>query len=326
MIICSKELFFEKGESKFRYHMGASGFLLSQIQYNGLFKGLQLEGVVESVEGENVKVRLMIDGDSEQELFPYPWSPITGNIFYCMPEVKSKVLIQFLGEDERNAVAKSVTRLNGDACDKYLNLQERRFETLKEKMLDFFPEELALRGIKGNNISELKLCDKAGINVTTHGRLEIEAADTIIMKAEEVQCSAPISIVQCVGQSNLEIHQDFNLYSPTGVENVQVSTKDTDLLGSASKEKVPYTPYWQTVYASLGSITPFGNDMAEITALEMNVTAGIPAIGSGKLVAAMSKAVDGTFYSENRFADAFKMMKIDVMNGGYSLPQSIDGR
>lgn len=323
LMICSKEVCFESGGLVFYYTLGTKEFLYQKTRYNRLFAGLQLEGEVRSVEKECVKIHLMIDTDEEQELFLYSWLPITGNVFYCMPEVKSKVLLQFLGEDERNAVVKNIIKTNADVCNDYLEVQNRIFETLEKKTWKFFADEMTLSGSKIGNMPEVVLKDKDGIHLNTHEKLDVQAAENIVIKAGKIRCSAPVGITQCAVQSSMEIHQDFNLYSPSGVNSVRNHLKDMDIEHEAGKRKFNGIPNWQAGYASLGAIPVFGNDMGGIRAIEMHAVAGIPVIGGGKPTVALADAVNGIFYCDNRYANAFQTIKINVMNGGYPLPKCI---
>lgn len=319
LMICRKEIGFEKGELLFYYTIGTKDLLYEKIKYNRLFAGLQLEGEVKSVEKELIKIHLLIDGEKEQELFPFPWRPITGNIFYCMPEVNSIVLLQFLGEDERNAVVKSVIRTNADVCGGYSDEQNRVFETLEKKTLKFFPEEITLSGVKAGNMPEISLKDKAGIYFSIHEKMDVEADESIVIKAGEIYCSTPVGIVQCAAQSSMEIHQDFNLYSPEGLNQVKVDTKAIDIEKREEKRKFNGAPNLQAGYAALGAVPTFGSDMVEISAVGMSALAGIPVIGGGKPTVALSDAVNGTPYDTN----ALQAIKVKVMNGGYPLPKCI---
>lgn len=317
MVICRKEIGFDKGELLFYYIIGYRELLYEKTKYNRLFAGLQLEGEVKSVERELVKIHLLIDGDEEQEFFSYPWLPVTGNIFYCMPEVNSKVLLQFWGEDERNAVVKSVIRTNADVCSGYTDEQNRTFETLEKKTLKFFPEEIAVSSVKAGNMPEIALRDKAGIYFRIHEKFDVEADENIVIKAGKIYWSAPVGIVQCAAQSSMEIHQDFNLYSPEGLNHVQVDTKDIAIVERNEKRKYSSMPNLQMGYAALGAVPTFGSDMGEVTAFGMSAIAGIPMTGGGKTTVALTNAVNGIPYDTN----AVMAIKVNVMNGGYPLPK-----
>lgn len=323
LMICSKEICFERGELVFCYTIGDKELLYEKMKYNRLFVGLQLEGEVKSVERECVKIHLMIDGNEEQELFPYLWLPVTGNIFYCMPEVGSKVLLQFLGEDERDAVAKIVIRTNADTCNGYSDIQNRIFATLGKKVLKFFPDEITLSGSKEKNMPEVSLRDKTGIYFVIHEKLDVEAAENVVIKAGKIHCNTPVGIIQCASQSSMEIHQDFNLYSPFGLHNVRVDSEDMDMEGREEKKKFSSIPNWQVEYASLGAVPSFGSDVGGITAVEMCAVAGIPVTGGGRATAALSEAVNGIPYNENRYIDALQTIKKNVMNGGYPIPKCL---
>lgn len=323
LLICSKEMCFENGELLFYYTIGTKEFLYEKTKYNRLFMGLQLEGEVKKVEKEYVKIHLMIDENEEQELFPYLWLPITGNFFYCMPEVGAKVLLQFLGEDERDAVVKIVIRTNADTCNGYSDVQYRIFETLDKKILKFFPDEMSLCGSKRGSLPEVSLKDKAGIYFNIHEKLDVEATKNIVIKAGKIQCNTPVGIIQCGAMSSMEIHQDFNLYSPSGLNSVRVNSENIAMESREEKKKFTSIPNWQVGYASLGAIPAFGSDIGGLTVIEMCAVAGIPLTGGGRPTVALSNAVNGIPYNENGYKDTLQTIKRNVMNGGYPIPKCI---
>ena len=75
------------------------------VVFNSRIAGLMLEGEVINTEKEKVFVKFDIDGSKGEALYPYPWTPITGNIMYCMPERGAKVGVYFGCSDEKEASA-----------------------------------------------------------------------------------------------------------------------------------------------------------------------------------------------------------------------------
>ena len=151
----------------------------------------------------------------------------------------------------------------------------------------------------------------------------MEAGGNIVLNAGELQCSAPVGIIQCAAGSNIEIHQDFNLYSPVGLTSIHIETDGKDEEGAKKGRMRIYTPCWEGAYTAIGSVAYFGGDIGETTSLEMASTAGIPSIGGGKAVAAMSDAVSGVPVYNIKDGGALQTMKVDTLNGGYPLPDKI---
>ena len=99
MIIYEKYMYFEKGEICFCYMIGAKGLEKAKIQKNRKIVGASLRGTVLDV---NTKVKIHLDIDKEQDkdtAYEYEWSPLSGNLMYCMPEVGTRVSLYFLSAD-----------------------------------------------------------------------------------------------------------------------------------------------------------------------------------------------------------------------------------
>ncbi len=319
-IIMSKEVTLEKGELMFCYKAGTKASAEKDISYNERFRGLQLEGTVDKAEGESVCVRLDIDGSRSQVLYPYPWTPNTGNIFYCMPEPGTKVYLRFTGKDEREAVVIDSIRTNGGKCGGYADPQNRVFETAEKKMMKLFSGELAFCGNKSGGMPEISLKDTVGAELKSQGTLVMEARGNISLSASELQCGTPVGIIQCASGSNMEIHQDFNLYSPAGLNSIHVETDVKEDEEQKGRRGI-YTPCWEGAYTAIGAIASFGKEIGETTSLEMASAAGIPSVGGGKAVSAMAEAVNGIPAENIRYSKALRTVKVDVLNGGYPLPK-----
>ena len=322
-IIINKRISFEKGELMFCYQTGTRVLAQKNIRYNGIFKGLQLEGTVVKAEKETVCIRLDMDDTEVPATYPYPWVPNTGNLFYCMPEVGTKVYLRLLGADEREAVVIDSVRTNGETYGGYIDPKNRIFETIEEKTLKLFADELTFCGNKMGIMPELSLKDSSGATLRSQGSLLMEAGKNIILKASEFQCSTPVGIIQRAAGSNMEIHQDFNLYSPAGLNSMRVETDMKDEESVRKGRTGTYNPCWEGAYTAIGSVASFGGDIGETTSLEMISAAGIPSIGSGKAVSAMSDAVSGVPVDNIKYGEALKTIKIDTLNGGYPLPVKI---
>lgn len=322
-LVTDKKFIFENGELMFHYTAGLPASVQKDTKYNEMFRGMQLEGTVVNAEGENLCVRLDIDGPESQAAYPYPWVPGTGNILYCMPEAGTKVYLRIPEADEREAFIIDSIRTNGGNNEDYADPQNRVFETIWKKTLKLFPEELALCGNKAGTMPELSMEDGAGAELKSHGGLVMEAGGNIMLKAAELKCSSPVGIIQCAAGSNMEIHQDFNLYSPQELCSIHIETDGKEEERKKGGRTGTYTPCWEGAYAAVGSMAFFGKEVGETTSLEMTSAAGIPSIGSGKAVAAMAEAVNGVPEGNIMYGGALQTLKVDTLNGGYPLPGKI---
>lgn len=112
MYICEKTVFFGNGELYFSYKLCHLKDIQVDVMFNPRIAGLVLEGEVMNAEKENVFVKFDIDENKGEALYPFPWTPITGNIMYCMPEQGAKVGIYFGCGDEKEANAIVVLQRN----------------------------------------------------------------------------------------------------------------------------------------------------------------------------------------------------------------------
>ena len=321
--ITDKEFIFEKGELTFFYKAGTRAFFKNDIIFRQVFSGLQLDGEIEDVEEDAVYIRLGIDGDESQILYPFPWEPKSSNIFYCMPEVGTQACLRINGIDEREAAVIDVLRTNGNICSHYEMPQNKIFETINKKTLKLFPEELSIEGNKTGTLPELSIKDGVGIEVTSQQKISMEAKGNISLEADKLICSAPVGIVQCAAESSLEIHQDFNLYSPQEVSNLHVDSKDKEEQESKKKKTFHNVPCCEGAYTAMGAVASFGSDIGEMSALGMACIAGMPSIGGGKATDAMCDAVNGIAVDNIKYAGALQTIKINTLNGGYPLPKKI---
>lgn len=73
-----------------------------------------------------------LDIDKEQsveEVFDFPWKPVTGNLFYCMPEEGTKAALYFAKADEGTGEVIYNVRENGEECGELANYSNRYFTT-----------------------------------------------------------------------------------------------------------------------------------------------------------------------------------------------------
>lgn len=101
LIICKVSIFFKDGELVFRYLLKEKE--IYEMVYQEQFKGLGLTGTVMEVKQEQIKVALDIDGGNLTGNNFYDWCSEIGNAFYMTPEIGAKVLLHFIGKDEREA-------------------------------------------------------------------------------------------------------------------------------------------------------------------------------------------------------------------------------
>jgi hypothetical protein len=320
-VIYHKRSVFSKGELLFYYTIGKATLFDRAIEYNDLFSGMVLSGEVTACEQERVQVRFAIDGADGLAGYYYEWKPVTGNLFYAMPEIGTKVRILIPEKDERAAFATSVIQTDGDV--RFNNRQERMLEVVTGKTMRLFPEELSLSGTKEGGQPEMLLQDGRGVIFGAHRSFSIIAEGDITIEGGEVQCDSPRSIKLEASVSSLEVRQDFNVYSPGGVKNV----KGPEKLQKWGKKRLPekgedtYTPCWQAQYAVLGMSPIQSEGRQEMNEVLQGGLGHMSKMAGGSVVKALSDAVDGVELKNNRFARSLKTLEIDTLNGGYPLPR-----
>ncbi len=87
---------------KFSCKLGGKCRVVRREQPNKRIAGISLSGEVQENEKEIVYLKLDIDGKSRKAVYPYPWSPATGNLAYCMPQPGTKVYLYFPDCHEEN--------------------------------------------------------------------------------------------------------------------------------------------------------------------------------------------------------------------------------
>ena len=111
--VVETHLFSERGALKREYVLGAeAGFCLEE-GYNRAIRGASLPGrVIERKEG---MVRIHLDMDPQQEPGEacwYPYTPVTGNIMYSVPEAGTRVLLNIKSMREEDAAVGCCVRMD----------------------------------------------------------------------------------------------------------------------------------------------------------------------------------------------------------------------
>lgn len=103
---------------QYTYLLANRSYLRKCKYINVSLKGISLKGNVIDVEGEKVKLHLLIDKKQEiEEAYWFPYLPETGNIMYCMPEIGDMVCLYLGCGEERDAIAINCIREGSGARD-----------------------------------------------------------------------------------------------------------------------------------------------------------------------------------------------------------------
>lgn len=202
MYICEKTVFFRNGELYFSYKLCYLKDIQVDVMFNPRIAGLVLEGEVMNAEKENVFVKFDIDGNKGEALYPFPWTPITGNIMYCMPEQGAKVGIYFGCCDEKEANAIVVLQRNPG----YTIVEKRILESKFGKKMQLYPDRLS---VKAKSMSEkglaLELIDDKKVNLQSHCYLHMHSSGNIRLQAPCITVETPTELhVSRTSLSDLE--------------------------------------------------------------------------------------------------------------------------
>lgn len=154
-------------------------------------KGTVITGTV--LETGQEKVKLHLDIDKEQaaaEAYEFSWKPITGNLFYCMPEKGTKAALYFDKNDENDTRVIYNVRTNGDECGELADYHERYFTTDNRKRMYLKPTEMGLLNMTGEN-AKIAVKDAALLQMKTSNQISILAEGQVELKGKEVTLTAP---------------------------------------------------------------------------------------------------------------------------------------
>lgn len=154
-------------------------------------KGAVLTGKILETGQELVKMHLAIDKEqSPEKAFKFQWKPITGNLFYCMPEAGTKAALYFGGTCEDSASVIYNIRENGEECGELADHHNRYFITKNDKRMYLKPSEMGLLNMTGRN-AEIALKDDSIVQVKTEHQISVLAEGRVELKGRNVTITAP---------------------------------------------------------------------------------------------------------------------------------------
>lgn len=154
-------------------------------------KGVSLTGKV--IKADQELVRLHLDIDREQEVsaaYDFPWKPITGNLFYCMPETGTRAALYFGKEEEHSGVVIMNIRENGEYCGETADYHDRYFTSQNNKRMYLKPSEMGFINRTDQN-AEIALKDSASVQVRTNHKISVLAEGQVELKGRNVTMETP---------------------------------------------------------------------------------------------------------------------------------------
>lgn len=183
----------------FRYKLGGKCRFRKAKYYNEKLAGLSLSGQIEKTEKQSVYIKLDIDGQKAEATYAYPWTPVTGNFMYCMPQVGTRVYLYFADSDERNARAVSCIRTNASFSG-FADYHKRGLVTEHGKQLQLYPDSLCFLAQSENACQSYRMGSEAFDFLTDEGKIELIGKEKLIFQAPKITVKA----VQRIGQYKMK--------------------------------------------------------------------------------------------------------------------------
>lgn len=213
--ICEKRAELSGGILRFVYRIGRPEGMCTPVSYNEQFDGLSLGGSVVKTDRETVCIHLDIDEEGSRDVYPYHWTPLTGNIMYCMPEPGTRVNLYFGNHDERSGQAVCSPGSNGSTCADMADPGRRTLTTAHGKRLNLFPDELSILGSSdGVKPSGILMSDGNGMVIQSHNGIEIVSGQSVCLEAPNVAFHTPQEVN--VYRTSVHVNAKQNLLQPKG--------------------------------------------------------------------------------------------------------------
>ncbi len=243
-------------------------------------RGTVITGTVLETGQEKVKLHLDIDKEqAKDEAYPFSWKPITGNLFYCMPETGTKAALYFDKNDEDDTRVIYSIRTNGEECGELADYNDRYFTTDDRKRMYLKPSEMGLLNMEEQN-AEIAIKDASLLNMKTNNQISILAERQVELKGKEVICTAPkeATLVRknLLSPTVINLCNDFDIIGEMGNFT---DTGEVIARKKKAKKSVTSGPYnLSGVYEGILSCIP-----AEYTGDEVTdtVIGGLPIIMNG---------------------------------------------
>ncbi len=243
-------------------------------------RGTVITGTVLETGQEKVKLHLDIDKEqAKEDAYPFSWKPITGNLFYCMPETGTKAVLYFDKNDEDDTRVIYNIRTNGEECGELADYNDRYFTTDDRKRMYLKPSEMGLLNMEEQN-AEIAIKDASLLNMKTNNQISILAERQVELKGKEVICTAPkeATLVRknLLSPTVINLCNDFDIIGEMGNFT---DTGEVIARKKKAKKSVTSGPYdLSGVYEGILSCIPAEYAGDEVTD---TVIGGLPIIMNG---------------------------------------------
>ena len=230
LVICELDGRLISGEMIYTYKIGHPGLLSHRRIRNEKLTGLHLDGTVIKTEYEIVNLKLDIDGGRDAGCYPFPWTPESGNIMYCMPKLGTRATLYIPDQDINEAVALTSPRINGDNCPTMEDPQMRIFTTEHGKIMALYPESIQFSGGAPKETLQIQLNQLDSMMMVSTRAVQLVARMNIDISAPLVALNSPQEIR--TARSQLQAQAKVSLIIPkgTGCGNPPTGGGDTTMV------------------------------------------------------------------------------------------------
>ena len=223
--ICRKKFRLEKGQICFSYRISKRGLLFTRKSINESLSGASLSGKVLETEKELLKIHLDIDKEQDKDTaFMFQWTPLSGNMMYCMPQVGTKVNLYFADGDETSAKAISCVGGEKDHISMGQGPSYRAFTSEHGKRMELMPDALRFStgGMTDAKKSEAVLKDGLDILFSSEHKISICAQGEVKIEGQS-QSACGMTAVQLVQTG-----------APVSEESINDSKASIEIAGNES--------------------------------------------------------------------------------------------
>ena len=228
-----------------QYTLASKNAITAPKTYNRNITGLALDGIVQVVENDDVKLDLHIDykpGTIQFFKYATDYSPESHTGWYVMPEVGDTVFLIFPTEDEKDAHASSSMRQSGtgktgDPLVKFLRTPFGKEVKLEEKevLITAKDDETYIKinedsGIEIYTLKPIKVFTDNTMDVTSTGDMSVKTnANMSVATEANLYITAKDSIEMSCGGNVIKIEPATGIAVTTDTELNTLSQQDTNI-------------------------------------------------------------------------------------------------
>lgn len=211
--ICEKSFCLERGQICFSYRIGKKGLLSTRQYENERLIGVTLCGKVIKTERELLKIHLDIDERQQEETaFLFQWTPLSGNMMYCMPQVGTRVHVYFAEGNEDSAKVVSCVGEEQESISSGQGSSYRAFTSEHGKRMELTPDtsRFSTSGTDAGEKNEVALKDSLGMFFSSAHKVWIFAQGEIKLEGETISES---------GLTEVQMLQTGEVVSEASIQN-----------------------------------------------------------------------------------------------------------